>query len=51
MEKGEKYINEKHCVICQEQDNVSLRECKDGTPFFFINNQNFKQSPRKSLIW
>ena len=30
MEEGEKYINEEHCVICQEQDNVGLREYKDG---------------------
>ena len=30
MEEGEKYIKEKHCVICQEQDNVGLRECKGG---------------------
>ena len=30
MEEGEKHINEEHCVICQEQDNVGLREWKDG---------------------
>ena len=29
MQEGEKYINEEPCVICQEQDNVGLRECKD----------------------
>ena len=28
MEEGEKYINEKHCVICQEQDKVGLHDCK-----------------------
>ena len=28
MQEGEKYINEEPCVICQEQDNVGLRECK-----------------------
>ena len=30
MEEGEKYIKEKHCVICREQDNVSLRDCTGG---------------------
>ena len=28
MEEGEKYINEEHCVICQKQDNVGLRQLK-----------------------
>ena len=30
MEGREKYISEKHCVICQAQDNVVLCECKGG---------------------
>ena len=30
MEEGEKSINEDHCVICQEQDNVGPRGCKGG---------------------
>ena len=30
MEEGEKHIKEEHCVTCQEQDNVGLREWKGG---------------------
>ena len=38
-QKEEKYINEQHCVICQEQDNVSLRECKGFAPLIEYANQ------------
>ena len=30
--------------------NMFDSDKNDSTPFFFINNQKFKQSPRKSLI-
>ena len=30
--------------------NMFDSDKNDSTPFFFINNQRFKQSPRKSLI-
>ena len=30
--------------------NMFDSDKNDSTPFFFLNNQKFKQSPRKSLI-
>ena len=38
------------CVRCFFKKNTEIFQMKFYTPFFFINNQKFKHSLRKSLI-